>query len=458
MVIDVNPLMISANDYSGTDNERIQKAINDAESIGGTGDSGLIGGKVLIPAGKWYVENLQIKESIMLEGEGDGTILYGMDKNKSIISIHSGGAHYPTGKTTIQNMVLAYPNGAEYGVPTIYVAGSTDKTRQYNAFSKFNNLQILNASVGIHFYRAALWSVEGCNFGGFSMYGIHVENYANSDNGDQSIYGCCRFHGNLGSLASVFYESGGGLKIIGNKFYGNAKNSLWLHGEERADEGDKGSGGLNSWLVTGNSFEGTPETEHSILIQKVDSVINVGTITGNEIQHGICIDGNHPSDVRNILISSNNMVSSSNNRVPKSAIDIRGAMRITISSNHFAPSGSIDTGITIDKASSKEISVLSNAFFGFAEDKKVVGSVEPVWCKGDILIEGIYKAKGQAPGFWLEEIGGSGAYFVLNQDWFQVQRRALGFGAYETSPIFINIKAPSASLHIGETGHIVEEE
>ncbi len=52
-----------------------------------------------------------------------------------------------------------------------------------------------------------------------------------------------------------------------------------------------------------------------------------------------------------------------------------------------------------------------------------------------------YYGQGEFPGFWLDETGtgNKSAFFVLDQNWMQLQRRAQGFGAYEASPIFINI-------------------
>jgi len=67
-----------------------------------------------------------------------------------------------------------------------------------------------------------------------------------------------------------------------------------------------------------------------------------------------------------------------------------------------------------------------------------------------------YYGQGEYPGFWLDETGSGnkGAFFVLDQNWMQVQRRAQGFGAYEASPIFINIGAPGASFYVSEAGYV----
>jgi len=67
-----------------------------------------------------------------------------------------------------------------------------------------------------------------------------------------------------------------------------------------------------------------------------------------------------------------------------------------------------------------------------------------------------YNIQTQYPGFWLDETGTGrkGAYFVLGEDWMQVQRRAQNFGAYEASPVFINIGAPHSAFVVAATGYV----
>jgi len=74
---------------------------------------------------------------------------------------------------------------------------------------------------------------------------------------------------------------------------------------------------------------------------------------------------------------------------------------------------------------------------------------------GRIFAADRYDAQSHYPGFWLDETGTGrkGAYFVLDENWMQLQRRAQGFGSYEASPVFINIGAPHAALVIDQTGY-----
>lgn len=67
-----------------------------------------------------------------------------------------------------------------------------------------------------------------------------------------------------------------------------------------------------------------------------------------------------------------------------------------------------------------------------------------------------FNIQAQYPGFWLDETGAGhkGAYFVLGENWMQVQRRAQNFGAYEASPVFINIGAPHSAFVVAATGYV----
>lgn len=73
---------------------------------------------------------------------------------------------------------------------------------------------------------------------------------------------------------------------------------------------------------------------------------------------------------------------------------------------------------------------------------------------GSTTITGTYFAQGGTPGFWLDETGDKGAYFVLDAGQLQLQRRANGFGAFEAQPILFDIDAPSGSFLMNSLGYI----
>jgi hypothetical protein len=76
--------------------------------------------------------------------------------------------------------------------------------------------------------------------------------------------------------------------------------------------------------------------------------------------------------------------------------------------------------------------------------------------RGSVFSADLYAAQGVNPGFWLDESGSGtkGAYVVLDSNWLQVQRRAQGFGAYEASPLFVHIGAPSLAVSVSENGYV----
>jgi hypothetical protein len=75
---------------------------------------------------------------------------------------------------------------------------------------------------------------------------------------------------------------------------------------------------------------------------------------------------------------------------------------------------------------------------------------------GATYTSNFYHAQGAAPGFWLDGTGAGdkGAYFVLHDGFMQLQRRAQGYGAYEGSPLYVNIDAPTFAFYVNDDGHV----
>ena len=97
----------------------------------------------------------------------------------------------------------------------------------------------------------------------------------------------------------------------------------------------------------------------------------------------------------------------------------------------------------------------------FSADRLIVknsggGTTFSVEDNGRVYTTDGYNTQTRYPGFWLDETGAGhkGAYFVLGENWMQVQRRAQNFGAYEASPVFINIGAPHSAFVVADTGYV----
>lgn len=109
------------------------------------------------------------------------------------------------------------------------------------------------------------------------------------------------------------------------------------------------------------------------------------------------------------------------------------------------------------------------AFFAITANPAVVNSQDRLVVKDDssettfrVTAGGLvqsadrYRVQAPAPGFFLDETdpGKKGAYFVLDDDWFIVQRRTQGFGPAEAAVIFISIKAPNRAFQINADGNV----
>lgn len=75
---------------------------------------------------------------------------------------------------------------------------------------------------------------------------------------------------------------------------------------------------------------------------------------------------------------------------------------------------------------------------------------------GGVYSASRYNVQSASPGFWLDETGTGhkGAYFVFDENWMQLQRRAQEFGAYEASPLFINVGAPHQAFVVAANGNV----
>ena len=97
----------------------------------------------------------------------------------------------------------------------------------------------------------------------------------------------------------------------------------------------------------------------------------------------------------------------------------------------------------------------------FSADRLIVNNASgvPVFVVDDaglVYTASRYYGSNASPGFWLDETGAGnkGAFFVLDGGWMQVQRRAQDFGAYEASPLFVNVGAPHQSFIIAANGNV----
>jgi hypothetical protein len=102
-----------------------------------------------------------------------------------------------------------------------------------------------------HFYRcmwavnAYAWTLENVYFVSPTQYGLLIQNVASPDSGNQNIRGCT-FDTSQPTAAAIRHESGGGLRVIGNKF---------LRCERHYDLQVADGASTSIIILEGNSFE-----------------------------------------------------------------------------------------------------------------------------------------------------------------------------------------------------------
>ena len=161
-----------------------------------------------------------------------------------------------------------------------------------NTGSKFQNIQINGAFIGIQFFNAAYWSIINCVINATSVTGassIFVADAVSPDAGDSTITGSTLQPGPGGF--GVKWFTGGGIRIINNKILGNTMLAgLFFQLASGASTGDI--------LIANNSIEGFQASSSvGIGFARSGATGSLGNITINSNQFSapfICV--NHPTD------------------------------------------------------------------------------------------------------------------------------------------------------------------
>jgi hypothetical protein len=200
--------------------------------------------------------------------------------NIDIIRITTGTGFNPV---WLHDFTITYSSVANVGTSAILVDATPG---QQNEGSKFERLAIgysdVAANYGIRFQRASFWTVYGSIIQANTA-AVYVENINNADSGDGMILNNWLI-GSGATTAGVFYKSGGGLRIIGNKTIGNGMQTAVSLAV---------STGVNTLdlFIADNSFEGINTTGAAISISPDDNTSRFGTIiiTGNELVGKWCV-------------------------------------------------------------------------------------------------------------------------------------------------------------------------
>ena len=236
----------------------------------------LRGGKVILQAKSYLINTtVVINKPIWFEGQGmgDSTIANGATR---IITTSGSIVVFDVKENHCQFSNLAFYNNSAT-TPTAGAAlGFTGNTRTGSFVWGFNldKVYISGFYDGILATNGIEWGITGCYFKRPVRYAINIACTSVPDAGDSYINNCEFIPRIGGSVAAIFQQSSGGLKITGCKFNGGTgvkfTNQLYV----------AINGTTSDLLVSGNSFENFDSTAINISVSGA-SFSNI-TITGNQ--------------------------------------------------------------------------------------------------------------------------------------------------------------------------------
>lgn len=205
------------------------------------------------------------------------------------------------------------------------------------SYSRFENVLIAFAPIALDMMSSPYAKIEGCEFLGYNVAGVRIENVVTPDNGDSVILGSLfNTPGILGH--AVLQHSSGGLKLLGNKMLGGAT------GYNMQYRGSTNSGVL---VINGNSIENMDSSCISIARTGGTSNFANVVITGNELAvsaNGLFSDA---SDFISQFIFANNVVNIIGGVGATYGLNISTIRDFYIGGNTFKGNGGTPAGIAI---------------------------------------------------------------------------------------------------------------
>lgn len=205
------------------------------------------------------------------------------------------------------------------------------------SYPRFENVLIAFAPTCLTMQSAPYAKIEGCEFLGYNVAGVVIENVVNPDNGDSVIIGSLfNTPGILGDAITQY--SSGGLKVLGNKMLGGANGFALNY------RGASNSGVL---VLNGNSIENMASSCISLARQSGSSNFSNIVITGNEL--AVSANGLF-SDANNFIsefIFANNVVNIIGGTGATYGLNISTITDFYIGGNVFKGNGGTPAGIAI---------------------------------------------------------------------------------------------------------------
>lgn len=400
---------VSVRDFGATGNG----TTDDTAAIQAAVDS-ITYGAIYFPPGEYKITSeIDITKA-------NGIRIYGAGKQITYIVLYTANQNgFNIGQDVsviIEDLTITAGSGVTKNAGAgIAVNGASAAT--YNSGSRFSNLIVSLQYNGIVFGDAGAFWVENCYILSNINTGVVVRNSVDGDIGDGLI--ChCQFNSAAATGPGIAYSSGGGLRVISNKFWDHGTGGLVL---DLLDDGD--TGGL---FALGNSFDS--QGGYGILLQNTAAAhtfISV-TIVGNQFTACTSADIAQSGDawLTYLSIVGNNFIRSNDS----DSIEINGADHVTISGNVFAGQGGTSNAITIGGDTANLNIPPTNAFYNFATNvtnasetsafvtlKITSGTAAPIagaWLRGDICWNTEPAASG-VPGWVCTTAGTPGTWKAM---------------------------------------------
>ncbi len=259
--------------------------------------------------------------------------------NNYAISVGLGSASYP----------VNFSNFAVRGDNMVSGGGiKFTATSVHNCYSSVQDMQLYTLPTGIDFEKGCAAQIHRNLFYGYTDIGLRIRNTYDADVGDHAITSnnfLVIGAGGIGTKA-ISWESGGGAKIIGNKFntQGGAVDMAM-------------TGATIIAVVSGNSFDN--QTEYSFRARGTFGFLgitissNIITGAGGVAYTAFDIGDDTTDDISNVVITGNSM------QAVGTAIKIGDVQNVSIDSNVI---GVFTTGIDL-KAAATGVSLGKNNFY-----------------------------------------------------------------------------------------------
>lgn len=369
-------LLAPATGVSATDSAALQAAHDALPSTGG---------RIVAQVGTYDITaGVTFTKPVTLQGAGAGTLAAG-----------GGGTRFICSSATAVPITVSVAGCSFTDLAIVNTNGGTPTAGSGILFTNADAMHMTRVTV-IGFWndvqsdQGSYWTMTDCHFLDAVNWSIYIRNTSHFDFGDPIIKGCtfCSITTTRKSLAAVRWESGGGLRFIGNKCNGNETNLAQSFTVAGLDIAVADGGGTSILLVEGNSFEGNESTSYGVLVHQFGT--GTGTfskivIVGNEFLggSGVGIVGTVAAQIGYAVISDNIFTS---NAVP---IYLKNCYGVQVGVNHCSGiSGNkavfVDTGCTDHTI---EPQVIAGDGIAYVFDSSIVSTTHGPWGSKPRVVE-----------------------------------------------------------------------